>query len=616
MSTHFRWYPAESEVVVPFNARYSFPSQANKAMKMTPRIPPKNNATFKPGNVIRIEIPAQGYLNPGKTTLEFDVTMEYEPLDTEFSKLRFQNNIQSIFSRVRLLYGSTTIEDIPYYNVLIRSLTEWTHSGAMDQSSISEGIGNTAIGTGGVFWDNWNTNDYSPTGFRYILSDSATQFPVNVRQKYIHGIDFQVVSAQNWKSATPVAVAGTNQDHTSRTGHGLVPNSSTGGSYIAPGVGFTNTIHKNVYGKNPVRRYQVQLNLGLLQQEKLIPSKFMASQLAIEITLENPTNCMYYTPSAYLPRDAGSATGPTTLGIPSTVAPTYSVSNVNLIPEIMEFDASYDESFLRGLQSGGVPISFCTWNNYRFSQTGVSNMNMQINERSRSVKSIFAVLRREPASINTDSGATFFNTGGYLDSNGNATTLQDFQFRIGGRYFPAQPVQCSSDVGTKQPNSGCEAYVELAKALNTLGNPTISTALVPQKWAINIAAPTNDRTDLHDILPEHDYDFSLVAYKHTGSPVVQRMTQVNYSSVDTDGVGGYTGSCEAGDMGSCCFGMAVDLETSNGLEISGLNAEEQSDISLIVRYSATQAPAFTYDVFTYIDSMIVLRENNVMELIQ
>ena len=29
MSSHFRWYPAESEVVVPWNARYSFPSQVD-----------------------------------------------------------------------------------------------------------------------------------------------------------------------------------------------------------------------------------------------------------------------------------------------------------------------------------------------------------------------------------------------------------------------------------------------------------------------------------------------------------------------------------------------------------------------------------------------------------
>jgi hypothetical protein len=59
MSSHFRWYPSESEVIVPWNARYSFPSQANKAVKMTPRIPPKNGGTFNPGSVIRLEFPAQ-----------------------------------------------------------------------------------------------------------------------------------------------------------------------------------------------------------------------------------------------------------------------------------------------------------------------------------------------------------------------------------------------------------------------------------------------------------------------------------------------------------------------------------------------------------------------------
>jgi ribosomal protein S30 len=33
--------------------------QANKAVKMTPRIPPKNGGTFTPGQVIRLEFPAQ-----------------------------------------------------------------------------------------------------------------------------------------------------------------------------------------------------------------------------------------------------------------------------------------------------------------------------------------------------------------------------------------------------------------------------------------------------------------------------------------------------------------------------------------------------------------------------
>ena len=435
MSTHFKWYPAEAEVVVPFNARYSFPSQANKALKMTPRIPPKNNADYKPGNVIRIELPAQGYINPGKTTLEFDVVMEYDPLDSEFSKLRFQNNIQSIFSRVRLLYGSTTIEDIPYYNVLVRCLTEWTHSGATDQTSINEGIGNTTIGTGGAFWSVYNALAYKNQAEVYHSAGYAEMFPVNTRQKYIQGIDFQIDSQTNFTTiTTPTALTDSSQDYYARTGFGLVPNSSQNiTTAITPITGLTTAIHNYTYGKNPVRRYQVQLNLGLFNQEKLIPTKFMASQLAIEITLENANNCMYFQPSSLWAYGQGSGTGPTTIGTPSTTKPTYQVKNVNLIPEILEFDASYDESFLRGLQSGGVPIAFTTWNNYRFSQTGVSNMNMQINERSRSVKSIFAVLRREPATMETDSGATFFNTAGVGSTTGCHETLQDFQFRIGGR---------------------------------------------------------------------------------------------------------------------------------------------------------------------------------------
>ena len=60
MATHFKWYPASEEVIIPWNARYSFPSQANKAEKMTPRIPPKNGGAFTPGQVIRLEFPAQG----------------------------------------------------------------------------------------------------------------------------------------------------------------------------------------------------------------------------------------------------------------------------------------------------------------------------------------------------------------------------------------------------------------------------------------------------------------------------------------------------------------------------------------------------------------------------
>lgn len=282
-----------------------------------------------------------------------------------------------------MLYGSTPIEDIPAYNVITRALTEWTTElshGVMTTGSIAQGIGGIAPGYSGQLSATQGIGASNPC-------------LVNVRLAYIHGVSLAFTAAD----------AGTN------TGHGVVPNGPT---VIAALATMT-----RIVGQNPIRRYQVQLNLGLFNQEKLIPTKFMASQLAIEITLESAAGCMIYY----------------TRGTPTTTVPTYQVLNVNLIPEILEFDASYDESFLQGLRSGGVPIKFSTYNNFRFSTQGATTQNLQIQERSRSVKSIFCLQRRDPVHIGTDSGASFFNT----DQNTAeaASTFQEYQFRIGGRYF-------------------------------------------------------------------------------------------------------------------------------------------------------------------------------------
>lgn len=262
MASHFKWYPAAEDVIVPWNARYSYPSLANKAQKMTPRLPPKNGAFFTPGSVIRLEFPAQGYVNPSNTTLEFDVVITSD--GSAYEQTRIQNNVQSLFSRVRLLYGATPIEDIINYNQIVRSLTEWTGTSQyfIDQTSIAEGIAN-----------GYNRSNIIQ-GSNAVASGDTPPVPVYTK----------------------------------------VPN-----SFIR-------------------RRYQVNLALGLFTQDKLIPTKFMASQLAIEITLENAVACLYS------PFNAEFAAG----------NPNYSISNVNLIPEILEFDSSYDEMFLKGLQDGGV----------------------------------------------------------------------------------------------------------------------------------------------------------------------------------------------------------------------------------------------------------------------
>ena len=179
------------------------------------------------------------------------------------------------------------------------------------------------------------------------------------------------------------------------------------------------------------------------------------------------------------------------------------------------------------------------------------------------------------------------------------------------RYFPASPVQNATQVGGNTSNGGAESWVELSKALNHLGDSRLSIGCNVLKWAVPPYASTRlvssvTTGQLYNQLPETDYRDISVRWDNG--------TLVTVTAEVANQVG--ENSCFAGNIGSSCFAMAIDLETSNGGEISGLNAEEQSDISLIARWNVPQASGFLFDVYTYIDSMIVLRENNVLELIQ
>ena len=558
MSAHFKWYPSSEEVVVPWNARYSFPSQSNKATKITPRIPPKNGSTFTPGQVMRFEFPAQGYVNPINTTLEFDVVLSNGGNGGGGSFFRFQNNIQSMFNRVRLLYGATPLEDMINYNQIVRNLTEWTSTGqnfGIDQVSIAEGVG----------------------GVTYGCDFQGSQGIVNVRQNYIQGVDLTANSAS---VTNPV-------DLTGGVGLGSIP------AVTNPISGFTPAAQTQY----SYRRYQVNLALGLLTQDKLIPTKWMASQLAIEITLAQPAECIF---AAYLSTD--------------TIAPncTYAVGNANLIPEILEFDASYDAMFLKGLQTGGVPIKFSSWHTFIFTVGGQSNVNLLVQERSRSVKALFAVQQRNPQNLTTDSGATFFHTGA------TNNTMQNYQWRIGGRYFPAQPVQLSSSIGSSISNGGAEAFVELQKALNVVGDYRLSSSVTTNRWAIPtlLSAVQIGTGSLSTDLPELDYCTSITGWNVTlGNRNYDARGSPNQTKV-TNAAAAAAGNAFAGTLGSSCYCSAVDLETSNGIEISGLNAEEQSDIAFIANWSAAQEAGFKMTVFSYYDAMLILRENNVLELIQ
>lgn len=178
------------------------------------------------------------------------------------------------------------------------------------------------------------------------------------------------------------------------------------------------------------------------------------------------------------------------------------------------------------------------------------------------------------------------------------TELVEGEFKINYRYFPSAPAQFSA-VGGSVSTGGAEGFVELSKALNIVGDYRLSSSLNTTRWAMQNAGGT---------LLDQDYVYSIKSIGSNGVPLI----------IATERDAGNTFS---GSLASQCFVMAINLETSNGLEISGLNAEEQSDISLLAYWKKPQQSGdsnldVNLEVYAFYDAMIVLRPNNVIELIQ
>lgn len=553
---------------------------------------PKNGSDFTPQSFIRIELPAQGYLNTANTVLIFDVELTYYPVTNDGSIIRFQNNIQSIFDNVRLMYGSTPLEQIIGYNQLVRSLTEWTTNGTMDQASCADGIAEATTRLTGTSNDGF--------GFSSLFRGVRTG-PVNGRQLT------QGISQQSLPD-TVAGLASQNNPELAGKGFGTIPTGQIYGDDRNPSGGSITV----------VRRYAVQLNLGLFQQGKLLPIKYMASQLAIEIQPAPATDCILWH-KGY----AFTANETVTEAFGST-APSYVIKNMVLLPEILEFDSTYDATFLQGLKQG-VPILFSSWNTFYNSLSNQNAANINIPERNRSIKSIFTLQTRQQKTITEDAHASFYTSFASTDAgNSNGGPLQQFQYRIGSRYFPAAPVQCTTTVMGDTSNGGAEAWVELAKAVNVLGDYRLSLGITSISWAMCRGMyyqyyPTAAPVGWKVVLPEYDGRYGLVGvtptsaiqYVETEAPI--RWVLGTFKSDEAQ----YAGRAFFGDRSSC-FVMAQSLETSNGMEISGLNAEEQSDITLMATWKENQSNGIATQLvtYTYYDAMLVLFENNVIQLIK
>jgi len=522
MTSNFQFHPTTQEVV-PFSAQYNFPSQATRQSKRTVKITPKNNASqYASSATIRFEFPSSGYLNPNTTYFAFNVKANVTGGSfthgtggtlIDYGGFEFQNNIQSIFKRVVVKYGSLVLEDIQDFHVLQRMLTEITTPSGSHNSphSMYQGLGPAKRMT------------YQGTG----EPTTVAPLPYEVTQNRFNY-------------------------HSEITTAGAAPTAATVGQIV--------------------RRYAIPINTGLFRQRNLIPLKFMASQLQVEFELADAVECQTWV----LTRNPTASPVPT---IPS--AATTIVGQPEIVAELLEFDSEFDAA-VYDILGTGLPIYYQSW--HMTTQTVQPNLFSQINiqESARSVRYALAALLDD--SFRTlDKDAHVFVSGlkatqgaqtpieNTLVGVSNETAMDSYQWRLGGVYYPSQPVPCyggtapSTVVDSNYADPPVEAYCEVMKVFGNLFG--------------------DDGTFFGD---------------HRSTLFGGRRNNTSAS----------------GDMLVKSFIIAGNFMSDRGDVISGINAEEQNDLQLLLKFQGTSGGSSkTLKVAVCFDNLIILGENNNLVLI-
>ena len=556
MSSHFLFHSSASEIV-PFNAKYSFPTQASRVIESTVKIPPRTTPTMgasgagaltssAKGRNIQITFPAQGYLNPLESYLRFDLGITSTGADiANVGHIRPLGTIHTMFRRLRVLYGSLVLEDIQNYGTLVRMMTNVAveNDYANNSGAILEGMGSDAQ--------------------RAALHAQIT------RGSVVLGGPTTTATAGSLAFNSPVFAATLSHSYPSPGQAALL-----GAGTTIPAAGSTNTVGSAPQTATLTHTYCINLCSGLLTQQKLIPLKWLANQLTIELELEEPSMFLVQGSTTEMPSMAAATSSSSevvTEGVgycaeivpalystlPSYTAGSmarcgYFLNNIYFVAQILEFDSTYDAAFYQGMLTSGVPLKFASWHTHLHTVGGSNQAVLTIQERARSVKSGFTVVRKRGDQNPTDftSDPYWFYPGPATQTGSNPSTwdenmaISEYQWRIGGRYFPSQSVNCL--------NGGAEALIELQKSLNVMGDYSIGTGIDGTNW-----------------------------FKPQGT-----------------------------------FVISSEFESTNGLELSGINAEELADLALIIKAGKPfDADMFT-NTFIHYDAMIIIRPNNVVELIQ
>jgi hypothetical protein len=544
-------------VFIPESLTYNSKASPLPYERRSKRLPSTSYGPFNPNQTIDVIFPSSDvFIDPSSMTFNFDVTIvsEIESLATDTQTL-FQNNIGSIFDNIRIAYGSEPIDEYRDYGQLERILMDGMHA-SVNETGLS--------GTGIV------------TQKDTLRSRRNERGHVNPRL-YSHGTTVQT-NPDN-QGNTPITPLGTFVGFPNFT------------DSVSLGTGNTTV--------TATRRYTFKPKAGLLKQIRMLPVGLMASQLKISFKLARPEWCMIALPWTALGFNGDAY-------IPTPFKNTYYVNNFDCTYDALNVTPEYNLVLYKKLNEG-LPIPYSSFSEHTFNHTLDTSLSLIIRERKTSIKNIYAIIRVQNPSFINDSHATFAGLGGTLDS---------YQFRVGEKFFPESPVICSNWQTKPATHSGAsEALFQLRKCLGILDDYTCE---VPnsERWAMpliktipDISQAGNVRGVTTPLYVNHaDGKYGLCPFGITSNG--------EYTMATSSGSGWATSTPSSIFVMSTSFD---GLQDSNKNLLSGLGGNLETEISLNIKFSSIDPnleTAFEIKVFVEYDALLLVKDNNVIQVVQ
>lgn len=450
-------------------------------------VPPIQGSSFTPSGqrIIQIFLPKNGFLNGVNSYLTFQHKC---PTTSDFEHAALSTSASNWVQRLRIKVGGRIVEDIDDYNVLhdIIRTTVVTQPFRDSLAGQSEGYEPTYVS---------KATDPVIAANASALPDTLPQYTTDNGATWVDASETTLNSATR---NTIQTIRGGVRVNVNRSGNSGRVDSSMDSRY--PG----DALHTLQKWARDGRLYQIKILSGFLESRRYLPLRFMPP-VEIEITLADfsrshvwqPSRPINYTDGTiqdlverrfnlseskvtdlYLKgygKD-GSEEGSAARTETSIENKTYTIDQVNYMAEMLEFDETFYQAFEMSLAQG-VTIPYTTFTNHTFAHTGTS-ADIQVAERVRSAKSLFAVQRRNKDLAYAAYPKFLFSQNG----------LTEFQVKIGTQYFPMQPVKVDQS-GYNDPYSGTRLQ-ELIKCISTMGDTshamTANVANYTGMWVVGM----------------------------------------------------------------------------------------------------------------------------------